>query len=265
MIEVIKDFLTNPIVVNWIAPIITGLIVLAIPTIFINFLRIRKDSKKVYEVNRRYLDAIRPYIIQKISINDKFITDIRNGIIKESNIKDKYVYTPIELKNKLILDITESNYINETNKKELLDFTYNAFKNFDVEHKNDLKQEVQKSAHLTINKLLIIFILSFISCIIIWIFNGEKTDLTNSISYELSFVVSFISFIILIMEYFTNNFKSHVSNKNLTDKIKYFFFESVNDAYYVNEIYDRYKNISTSIKRKKIDKKKNEINNKKNS
>ena len=35
MINIIKNFLTNQIIVNWVAPIITGLIVVVIPTILI--------------------------------------------------------------------------------------------------------------------------------------------------------------------------------------------------------------------------------------
>lgn len=46
MINVIKDFLINPIVVNWIAPVITGTILLGI-TGLIKFIINSRDKKRV--------------------------------------------------------------------------------------------------------------------------------------------------------------------------------------------------------------------------
>lgn len=77
IINIFKSFLSNQFVINWVAPIITGLIVVAIPTAIIRIFRIRKDEKKVQDANERYVNLIRPYIIQKIKIDSRLITDIR--------------------------------------------------------------------------------------------------------------------------------------------------------------------------------------------
>ena len=135
------ELLKNDIVINWIAPIITGLIVVAIPAFIVKILRLRKDEKIVKEANQRYLDVIMPFIIQKIGISSVYITDIRNVIIYESGLKDKFVLSELSLRNKLVMDISESKYIDENNKKELIDFTYEVFKNFDNKNSLEIVEE----------------------------------------------------------------------------------------------------------------------------
>lgn len=132
--NVIKPILINEIVVNWIAPIITGILVIAIPAIVLKFFRFRKDTKKINNVNDRFINSIRPYIIEKIKISSNLIIDIRRAIIMDSNIKERLFLSEIDLRNKLIMDINESKYIDEVNKKELIDFTYEIFKDFEKEN-----------------------------------------------------------------------------------------------------------------------------------
>ena len=132
--NVIKPILINEIVVNWIAPIITGILVIAIPAIVLKFFRLRKDTKKINNVNDRFINSVRPYIIEKIKISSNLIIDIRRAIIMDSNIKERFVLSEIDLRNKLIMDINESKYIDEVNKKELIDFTYEIFKDFEKEN-----------------------------------------------------------------------------------------------------------------------------------
>ena len=94
--EVLKPFLTNELVITWVSPVITGLIVVAIPAGIIwllKTLQIKKDEKKIEEANQRFINSIRPYIIKNIKILPKFITDTRTVVVKESGVKDKFIYS----------------------------------------------------------------------------------------------------------------------------------------------------------------------------
>lgn len=229
MINIIKNFLTNQIVINWIAPIITGLMVVVIPAFVIRVFQLRKDKRKVDDANQRYLNSIRPYIIQKINIDKRFISDVRSVIIKESCIKEKYIYTEIELRNKLILDITEDKYINEVDKKELFDFTYDIFKGFSEEQIN--KRETSKNkvkSFMIIDKYIIILIISLIICTIIQMTSEEGADLNKNMTFGLSYIAAFFSLCITLLSYLNISLKSKVSSEySFKEKLFNLFFERV--------------------------------------
>ena len=229
MINIIKNFLTNQIIVNWVAPIITGLIVVVIPTILIRLFQMKKDKRKVDDANQRYLNSIRPYIIQKITIDRKFISDIRRVVIKESCIKEKYIYTEVELRNKLILDITEDSYISEIDKKELIDFTYEVFTGFNMKEINEA--EIYKNRKKTVvlfDRNTIVLIVSLFICTIIQISSGEDANLNENMTFALSYIVAFFSLIIALVSYFNISFKSRVSSDlNFKEKLFNLFFEEV--------------------------------------
>lgn len=229
MINIIKNFLTNQIIVNWVAPIITGLIVVVIPTILIRLFQMKKDKRKVDDANQRYLNSIRPYIIQKITIDRKFISDIRRVVIKESCIKEKYIYTEVELRNKLILDITEDSYISEIDKKELIDFTYEVFIGFNMKEINEA--EIYKNRKKTVvlfDRNTIVLIVSLFICTIIQITSGEDANLNENMTFALSYIVAFFSLIIALVSYFNISFKSRVSSDlNFKEKLFNLFFEEV--------------------------------------
>ena len=229
MINIIKNFLTNQIIVNWVAPIITGLIVVVIPTILIRLFQMKKDKRKVDDANQRYLNSIRPYIIQKITIDRKFISDIRRVVIKESCIKEKYIYTEVELRNKLILDITEDSYISEIDKKELIDFTYEVFTGFNMKEINET--EISKNRKKTVvlfDRNTIVLIVSLFICTIIQITSGEDANLNENMTFALSYIVAFFSLIIALVSCFNISFKSRVSSDlNFKEKLFNLFFEEV--------------------------------------
>ena len=92
-VEYIKAFLTNNIVIAWIAPIFTAIIA----TIIIKVFSIRKKNKEIKAANQKYADAIRPYVIQKIEINEQIIHGIRNAISMEFSVPEKYICTDGDL------------------------------------------------------------------------------------------------------------------------------------------------------------------------
>ena len=112
----LKPILTNQIIVDWISPIITGLIIVIIPALIAKFFKNKNLIKNINFVNNKIIDTIRPFIIQRIEIDSKFISNIRNAIIKENNIKEKYIYNELDIRNKLLLDISETRFLKENEK-----------------------------------------------------------------------------------------------------------------------------------------------------
>lgn len=231
--NIFKPFLTNEIVINWIAPIITGLIVFAIPIGIAKLFQIKRDERKVKDANQRYIDSIRPYIIQEISVNSKFISDTRMVIVQESGVKEKYIYSELELRNKLIMDINESKYIDEKSKERLIKFAYKTFESFE-EKNNELSSEPinnknrLKFINSIINMPLIMFFTSMLFMIIAVLLNNPETELTENPLFSLPFLLAFVSVISIIITMISNILESKITRKYKDN--------------YINENYDMYIN-----------------------
>ena len=153
----VKELLTNNIITAWIAPIITGVIASIIIIKIQNF----RNNKLISEINKRYLNDIKEYIINYVKIKPTLISDIRKSIVLEYRIKEKYIYNELMLRNKLILDITENQYINKSNKIELINFTYDTFKSFEnkdsTEYDFSMGYSLSEKIIITISFLFLIF------------------------------------------------------------------------------------------------------------
>lgn len=217
MVDLIKEFLTNQIVVNWIAPIITGLIVIAIPTGLAKIIRIRSDRKKVNDANNRYLDSVRPYIIQKIDISPKLISDLRSVVVDESDLKNKYVYTEIQLRNKLIMDITESKYIDEINKNELIEFTYKIFKEFENNSASLVVEDDKPAKKFKLKNNYLIFIISLLILTIVSLLDKEGTKSLENPAALFSTIICMFSVLISLSSMILNFFRSEVSQRKEYD------------------------------------------------
>lgn len=221
------ELLKNEIVINWIAPIITGLIVTAISAFIIyiiKVLKLRKDEKMIKEANQRYLDTIMPFIIQKIKISSEYITDVRNVIISESGLKDKYVFTELSLRNKLIMDISESKYVDENNKIELIDFTYDIFNN--LENKNNLEvyedYEMKKSNNKSkvsftfLSNPVFLLLFSQILIVLVVIFDKRNIAIEDNVLIVLPLFLGILSIFGIVLKMLSNIFDDSISRrKNL--------------------------------------------------
>ena len=231
------ELLKNEIVINWIAPIITGLIVVAIPTIVIKTFKFKKDEKTIKQANQRFLDCIMPFVIQKIEVSSSYISDMRNVIIEESGLRDKYVYSEMGLRNKLIMDISESKYVDEDRKKELIDFTYNIFKDFENKESLEVSEEhEQKKLNTKFFSWLMIdplglLIISQIMIVIVVIFDGRNIKPEENILIMLPFLLGFISVIGISIKIISKIFESNVSRKKYRDDMIY-------RNYLVHRLYD---------------------------
>lgn len=233
--NIFEPFLTNEIVINWIAPIITGLVVVGIPAIILKVLQIKKDEKKVNAANQRYVDSIRPYIIQKIEITPELITDLRKVVVRESNLKDKYVYSELELRNKLIMDITENKYIDEVSKHELITFTYKSFKAFEKQNIVVEESKTKILKKLNIDYTIIVFIISIVIMIIVSIVDKEGTKTFENPAALLSTITCLFSMLALFINLTTKFFRSGVIEKR---EYNYYtnYFKVLNDLIKLKEM-----------------------------
>lgn len=153
MLHSIEDFLRNGVLLNWIAPIL-GTIIGAIG---IKLLIDRYKSKSVISIiniaNNRFVDAIRPFFIEEIEIDMKIVINIRNAIKREYCADDDMIYTIEQLKEQIILDISETKYLSEERKKQLIHNVYLKFDNFQTENDTDIVEEQTELIKYEINKL----------------------------------------------------------------------------------------------------------------
>lgn len=214
--NVIKPILINEIVVNWIAPIITGILVIAIPAIVLKFFRLRKDTKKINNVNDRFINSVRPYIIEKIKISSNLIIDIRRAIIMDSNIKERFVLSEIDLRNKLIMDINESKYIDEVNKKELIDFTYEIFKDFEKENEliDNKEISVREGKVNILNNFvknpIILFFVSQIMIVLTSFFDKSGVKPEDNYAILLPLILGVFSLFSLLLDYIFKMLRSDI-------------------------------------------------------
>lgn len=190
-------FLENEIVVNWVAPIFTDLVSFVLPIIVVGIVRGFKKVKSVKEANEKIINAIRPFIIQQINIEIQTVEKIRTAILKEAQLKEKDVYSLEEIQNKLILDISETRYLKEQEKQNLIDFTYKVFSgNIKSKKSKDSKNENSKKIVNFLIELLAILVLSIIGVIIK---NNDDNYLDNPF-YIMSIVVIACIFAIEYLE-----------------------------------------------------------------
>lgn len=234
MIELAKSFLTNEIVINWIAPIITALVTAGIPVGLAKLVQSKRDERKINDANQRFINAIRPYIIQEISILPKFISDIRNIVVQEAGVKDKFVYSELNLRNKLIIDITESKYIDEKNKEKLIKFTYGIFEFFDNDKTKDEVSNFDKTSiwNRIINMPIVVFIISMIFMILIAIFDKGDVALTENPLFAMPFLLAFIASCRIIISMLSSIFESKVSIRKYNGLSGKFEFDETPKIFY---------------------------------
>ncbi len=198
--NIILPFLENEIVVNWIAPIITSLIVLAIPVIISKMVRNYNNVKNVNETNKKIISAIRPFIIQQIDINLQSIVNIREAILKESKLKDREIYSIEDIQNKLLLDIAETRYLKEQEKQNLMNFTYKVFSS-NVKLKESIDENVKIKNKMKRKKILTIELVTLlIAGTIGMIIENNDTNYKENPLFIISIAIIIIIFVIEYVE-----------------------------------------------------------------
>jgi hypothetical protein len=200
MFEIIANFLRNDIMINWIVPIVGSSIVVIAIKLFMD----RYKSKTVISIinvaNNRFIDAIRPFFIQEIEIDMKIVNNIRNAIKREYCADNNMLYTIEQLEEQIILDISETKYLTEERKKELIHNVYIKFDDLKNEVHEDHAEEQTELIKSEINRLkssnsrlLVLFILVIMMTTILLINYFYTLDFSNL--YLLIIILPLIMFI----------------------------------------------------------------------
>ncbi len=213
MFEIITGFLRNEVIIQWIAPIIGTIIVLIAIKLFMD----RYKSKSVISIiniaNNRFIDAVRPFFIQEIEINMKIVNNIRNAIKREYCADDNMLYTIEQLEEQIILDISETKYLTEERKKELIHNVYSKFDNLKTEEKGEPEEQTElirseinrlKSSNA---RLVILFILVIMMTIILLINYFYTLDFSN-----LYLLIILLPLIMFLVEMITDNLAQNKKN-----------------------------------------------------
>ena len=181
------------------------------------FFRFRKDIKKINNVNDRFINSIRPYIIEKIKISSNLITDIRRAIIMDSDIKERFVLSEIDLRNKLIMDINESKYIDEVNKKELIDFTYEIFKDFEkknglIDNKEiNVKERKVNILNNFVKNPIVLLLISQIMIVLTLFFDKSGVKPEDNFAILLPLILGIFSLFSFLLDFVFKTLRSDVS------------------------------------------------------
>lgn len=124
----IEPFLTNSVIETWIAPIITAIVTAIVIHIGSSFIRNKKKQKAINEANEKILNSIRPFIIQQIPITQEQIISIKNAVVLTTKLNPYELYTMDEIKDRLILDISETRFLKEIDKNKLFEVISDIFK-----------------------------------------------------------------------------------------------------------------------------------------
>ena len=210
MFEIITGFLRNEVIIQWIAPIIGTIIVIIAIKLFMD----RYKSKSVISIiniaNNRFIDAVRPFFIQEIEINMKIVNNIRNAIKREYCADDNMLYTIEQLEEQIILDISETKYLTEERKKELIHNVYSKFDNLKTEEEGKPEEQTElirseinrlKSSNA---RLVILFILVIMMTIILLINYFYTLDFSN-----LYLLIILLPLIMFLVEMITDNLEQN--------------------------------------------------------
>ena len=187
-----EDFFKNTLVISWIAPIITGVIVVILTSIIGRILTIwwkgRAFVRKRDGANEKYINNILPYMIQELEINSQLLYSIKSAIATEYQIAEKYFYTNEEIRNHIVLSISNTRFITETNKLNLINSVISFF-NLIGEEKISIEADKDNRKN-GIEKKYPVFSLvgSLIFLAVIYIANPDKVDDPNSMVQILLFI-----------------------------------------------------------------------------
>ncbi|MCH3962678.1 MAG: hypothetical protein LKE46_00150 [Clostridium sp.] len=142
--DYLTAFVESRFFLEWIKPIVTPLMVTLI-TYSVGVLRKRRKSESVIRsvkvANKQLVDAVRPFFIQKIKLRKEVILNIRNAIKERyDNIELDSLFTLDQIKENIILDISETRFLKDQDKFDLIDFTEDTFKEYVPEENEQIAE-----------------------------------------------------------------------------------------------------------------------------
>lgn len=145
------DFFINDFTKVWIAPIITAIV----SGIFIyTFTKQRETKKQISNIEaaeEKLISIITPFYINGCNLSKSAIESIRQEVLRKFGLDHTQLIDYFALKNAIIYIISESRFINECIKVNLISQVENDFSDFDINNESDIafknKKELFKSSH----------------------------------------------------------------------------------------------------------------------
>jgi uncharacterized integral membrane protein len=229
MFEQIITFLKNEIAINWVAPFV----VTSIPALFFKLVSDRQKSKNIISTikvaNRRFVDVVRPFFIQEITLNIKMLEDIRKAILIEYSIEDNMLYSLQQLKEMIILDIAETRFLTEDKKDVLINCVYREFeklksedlkseKIIDEKYNEVINREHKKLRNVSITLLMFIYIIVIFAIIIYYKGNVKFNFIKTEILFP---IIAFMMGIMMVILEVITPYRLKIAQKlNKKDEVK---------------------------------------------
>lgn len=217
-----KDFFENTIVISWIAPIITGLIVIIITTgckVILIWWKNRALIRNVNGANEKYINNILPYMIQEIDLGEGVLYSIKNAISLEYQVAMKYMYTNEQIRNQIILKISNTRFMTENDKAKLINNVMEIFNN--IGNSIEEKTITKKKRRIDKKYPTISMIAGLIFMVIICVTNTDKIDDPTSVVQVLvavDLIIIIISMLILwelILDDMTTSIKVDIADDGI--------------------------------------------------
>lgn len=132
----------DEIIKIWIAPTITAIVAAILSLIIEQVVFKLNDNIKIKKVNNQMIEHIEPFIIQQIFIKLEDIKKIRSAIILENDIKEYKVYSIEELRDILILNVSNTKYLKEEEKNKLFKLINNIFTEKTIDEINNKNETI---------------------------------------------------------------------------------------------------------------------------
>ncbi len=181
-----NNFFENTLVINWIAPIITGIIVVILTSVLGKILSIwwknRAFIRKRDSANEKYINNVLPYMIQQIEISRDVLYSIKKAIAAEYQIAEKYLFKNEEIRNSIVLSISNTRFMTEANKINMINGVIRFFNEIGEDKiTKEIKRE-DNSKKISKRYSLFSCIGSLIFMVIIYAINPDKVDDPNSMA-----------------------------------------------------------------------------------
>lgn len=161
-----NNFFENTLVINWIAPIITGIIVVILTSVLGKILSIwwknRAFIRKRDSANEKYINNVLPYMIQQIEISRDVLYSIKKAIAAEYQIAEKYLFKNEEIRNSIVLSISNTRFMTEANKINMINGVIRFFNEIgedkitkEIKREDNMQIPVERYTYSEINGIVI--------------------------------------------------------------------------------------------------------------
>lgn len=159
------NFFNNQVVIGWIAPIITTVLIPFVGKLMLNRHKTKETITSVTVANSKIMDSVRPLFIKKF-VEKKLINDITNAIALEYNLKPDMLININQIREKLIYEITATRFMDDNEKIEAINKVYENFSLYEEDSVNVISNIINQEKNNLIkinNKIFIVVMIMLLA------------------------------------------------------------------------------------------------------